>query len=71
MTKHLDVNLINGIALALRKCCLFLVHSPSPDFQGQDQAKSIAPSSYTLCVGKGAASLEGKMLEQRALTEKG
>ena len=46
MTKHLDVNLINGIALAFEGDAVYsFVHSPSPDFSRSDQAKPIAPSA--------------------------
>ena len=71
MTKHLDVNLLNGIALAFEGDAVYsFVHSPSPDFQGQTKPNQLHRLATRYVSAKAQASLIEKMLEQELLTEK-
>lgn len=62
--------LLTALLSPLRRCCLFLVHSPSPDFQGQTKPNQLHRLATRYVSAKAQASLIEKMLEQELLTEK-
>ena len=72
MTKHLDVNLINGIALAFEGDAVYSLYIRRHlIFQGQTKPNQLQHRLATRYVSaKAQASLIEKMLEQELLTEK-
>ena len=71
MTKHLDVNLINGIALAFEGDAVYSLYIRRHlIFQGQTKPNQLHRLATRYVSAKAQASLIEKMLEQELLTEK-
>ena len=71
MTKHLDVNLINGIALAFEGDAVYSLYIRRHlIFQGQTKPNQLHRLATRYVSAKAQASLIGKMLDQEVLTEK-
>ena len=71
MTKHLDVNLLNGIALAFEGDAVYSLYIRRHlIFQGQTKPYQLHRLSTRYVSAKAQASLIEKMLEQELLTEK-
>ena len=71
MTKHLDVNLINGIALAFEGDAVYSLYIRSHlIFQGQTKPNQLHRLATRYVSAKAQASLIEKMLDQEVLTEK-
>ena len=71
MTKHLDVNLINGIALAFEGDAVYSLYIRRHlIFQGQTKQNQLHRLATRYVSAKAQASLIEKMLDQEVLTEK-
>ena len=71
MTKHLDVNLINGIALAFEGDAVYSLYIRRHlIFQGQTKPNQLHRLATRYVSAKAQASLIEKMLDQEVLTEK-
>ena len=71
MTKHLDVNLINGIALAFEGDAVYSLYIRRHlIFQGQTKPNQLHRLATRYVSPKAQASLIEKMLDQEVLTEK-
>jgi len=71
VTKHLDVNLINGIALAFEGDAVYSLYIRRHlIFQGQTKPNQLHRLATRYVSAKAQASLIGKMLDQEVLTEK-
>lgn len=71
MTKHLDVNLINGIALAFEGDAVYSLYIRRHlIFQGQTKPNQLHRLATRYVSAKAQASLVEKMLDQEVLTEK-
>lgn len=71
MTKHLDVNLINGIALAFEGDAVYSLYIRRHlIFQGQTKPNQLHRLATRYVSAKAQASLIEKMLNQEVLTEK-
>ena len=71
MTKHLDVNLINGIALAFEGDAIYSLYIRRHlIFQGQTKPNQLHRLATRYVSAKAQASLIEKMLDQEVLTEK-
>ena len=71
MTKHLDVNLINGIALAFEGDAVYSLYIRRQlIFQGQTKPNQLHRLATRYVSAKAQASLIEKMLDQEVLTEK-
>ena len=71
MTRHLDVNLINGIALAFEGDAVYSLYIRRHlIFQGQTKPNQLHRLATRYVSAKAQASLIEKMLEQELLTEK-
>lgn len=71
MTKHLDVNLINGIALAFEGDAVYSLYIRRHlIFQGQTKPNQLHRLATRYVSAKAQASLIEKMLDQKVLTEK-
>ena len=71
MTKHLDVNLINGIALAFEGDAVYSMYIRRHlIFQGQTKPNQLHRLATRYVSAKAQASLIEKMLNQEVLTEK-
>ena len=71
MTKHLDVNLINGIALAFEGDAVYSLYIRRHlIFQGQTKPNHLHRLATRYVSAKAQDSLFEKMLEQELLTEK-
>ena len=71
MTKQLDVNLINGIALAFEGDAVYSLYIRRHlIFQGQTKPNQLHRLATRYVSAKAQASLIEKMLEQELLTEK-
>ena len=71
MTKHLDVNLINGIALAFEGDAVYSLYIRRHlIFQGQTNPNQLHRLATRYVSAKAQASLIEKMLDQEVLTEK-
>ena len=71
MTKHLDVNLLNGIALAFEGDAVYSLYIRRHlIFQGQTKPNQLHRLATRYVSAKAQASLIEKMLEQELLTEK-
>ena len=71
MTKHLDVNLINGIALAFEGDAVYSLYIRRHlIFQGQTKPNQLHRLATRYVSAKAQASLIKKMLDQEVLTEK-
>lgn len=71
MTKHLDVNLINGIALAFEGDAVYSLYIRRHlIFQGQTKPNQLHRLATRYVSAKAQASLVEKMLNQEVLTEK-
>lgn len=71
MTKHLDVNLINGIALAYEGDAVYSLYIRRHlIFQGQTKPNQLHRLATRYVSAKAQASLIEKMLDQEVLTEK-
>ena len=71
MTKPLDVNLINGIALAFEGDAVYSLYIRRHlIFQGQTKPNQLHRLATRYVSAKAQASLIEKMLEQELLTEK-
>ncbi|WP_302223667.1 Mini-ribonuclease 3 [uncultured Streptococcus sp.] len=71
MTKHLDVNLINGIALAFEGDAVYALYIRRHlIFQGQTKPNQLHRLATRYVSAKAQASLIEKMLDQEVLTEK-
>lgn len=71
MTKHLDVNLINGIALAFEGDAIYSLYIRRHlIFQGQTKPNQLHRLATRYVSAKAQASLIEKMLNQEVLTEK-
>jgi len=71
VTKHLDVNLINGIALAFEGDAVYSLYIRRHlIFQGQTKPNQLHRLATRYVSAKAQASLIEKMLNQEVLTEK-
>ena len=71
MTKHLDVNLINGIALAFEGDAVYSLYIRRHlIFQGQTKPNQLHRLATRYVSAKAQASLIEKMLDKEVLTEK-
>lgn len=71
MTKHLDINLINGIALAFEGDAVYSLYIRRHlIFQGQTKPNQLHRLATRYVSAKAQASLIEKMLDQEVLTEK-
>ena len=71
MTKHLDVNLINGIALAFEGDAVYSLYIRRHlIFHGQTKPNQLHRLATRYVSAKAQASLIEKMLDQEVLTEK-
>ena len=71
MTKHLDVNLLNGIALAFEGDAVYSLYIRRHlIFQGQTKPNQLHRLATRYVSAKAQASLIEKMLDQEVLTEK-
>ena len=71
MTKHIDVNLINGIALAFEGDAVYSLYIRRHlIFQGQTKPNQLHRLATCYVSAKAQASLIEKMLERELLTEK-
>jgi ribonuclease-3 family protein len=71
VTKHLDVNLINGIALAFEGDAVYSLYIRRHlIFQGQTKPNQLHRLATRYVSAKAQASLIEKMLDQEVLTEK-
>lgn len=71
MTKHLDVNLINGIALAFEGDAVYSLYIRRHlIFQGQNKPNQLHRLATRYVSAKAQASLIEKMLDKEVLTEK-
>ena len=71
MTKHLDVNLINGIALAFEGDAVYSLYIRRHlIFQGQTKPNQLHRLATRYVSAKAQDSLIEKMLDQEVLTEK-
>jgi len=71
VTKHLDVNLINGIALAFEGDAIYSLYIRRHlIFQGQTKPNQLHRLATRYVSAKAQASLIEKMLDQEVLTEK-
>ena len=71
MAKHLDVNLINGIALAFEGDAVYSLYIRRHlIFQGQTKPNQLHRLATRYVSAKAQASLIEKMLDQEVLTEK-
>lgn len=71
MTKHLDVNLINGIALAFEGDAVYSLYIRRHlIFQGQTKPNQLHRLATRYVSAKAQASLIEKLLDQEVLTEK-
>lgn len=71
MTKHLDVNLINGIALAFEGDAVYSLYIRRHlIFQGQTKPNQLHRLATRYVSAKAQAILIEKMLDQEVLTEK-
>lgn len=71
MTKHLDVNLINGIALAFEGDAVYSLYIRRHlIFQGKTKPNQLHRLATRYVSAKSQASLIEKMLDQEVLTEK-
>lgn len=71
MTKHLDVNLINGFALAFEGDAVYSLYIRRHlIFQGQTKPNQLHRLATRYVSAKAQASLIEKMLDQEVLTEK-
>lgn len=71
MIKHLDVNLINGIALAFEGDAVYSLYIRRHlIFQGQTKPNQLHRLATRYVSAKAQASLIEKMLDQEVLTEK-
>ena len=71
MTKHLDVNLINGIALDFEGDAVYSLYIRRHlIFQGQTKPNQLHRLATRYVSAKAQASLIEKMLDQEVLTEK-
>jgi len=71
VTKHIDVNLINGIALAFEGDAVYSLYIRRHlIFQGQTKPNQLHRLATCYVSAKAQASLIEKMLERELLTEK-